>query len=201
MVIYQRFIETAGELSPPLVEAIQSVGPVLFPKPKASSLAYFLSRAVVGQQLSTKAAGSIWGRVEEAASTVNSEIPDFFSQSAFEALRTCGVSGSKVKALQGIREAELAGRLCGKTLAKMDHVSRSAQLLELWGIGQWTCDMASIFFCHCPDVWPEGDITVQNTFSRLIGRRKPARTAKYFSPHRSYLALAMWALADARPEG
>ncbi|MBC8270373.1 MAG: DNA-3-methyladenine glycosylase 2 family protein [Rhodospirillaceae bacterium] len=204
IAIHEHFVTTAGALSPALAEALKGVGVVSLAKPrsgkKTNTLGYFLSRAIVGQQLSTKAAGSIWQRVEAVVATSKSAIPDYFGENCFDAIRSCGVSGSKVKALQGIHAADRAGDLCGKTLAKMDHASRSEQLLKIWGVGQWTCDMASIFFCCCPDVWPEGDVTVQKTFARLIGRRKPAKAALHFAPHRSYLALAMWEIADARPE-
>jgi DNA-3-methyladenine glycosylase II len=201
VAIHKELIAIARGLAPSLCEALQAVGPLCLPKPKDGNLGYFLSRAVVGQQLSTRAAATIWGRVEGAVSSAHSHIPEFFNDQSFETIRGCGVSGSKVKALQGIREAQRADKLCGKTLAAMDHAERSEQLQELWGIGQWTCDMASMFFCRCPDVWPEGDVTVQKIFKRLIGRRKPSKTAKYFAPHRSYLALTMWEIADARPEG
>lgn len=200
IAIHEQFITTARDLSPALAEAIKAVGPLSLAKPKGGSLGYFLSRAIVGQQLSTKAAGSIWRRVEAAASSGKCDIPDFFDDRCFDTIRGCGVSRSKVKALQGICQAQRADKLCGKTLAAMDHDERSEKLLELWGVGQWTCDMASIFFCRCPDVWPEGDVTVQSNFGRLIGRRKASKTAKHFAPHRSYLALAMWQIADARPQ-
>ena len=65
---------------------------------------------------------------------------------------------------------------------------------QLWGIGQWTCDIASLFYCREPDMWPEGDVAVQRMFRALIGRRKPDRAAARFAPYRSYLALAMWRL-------
>mgnify|MGYP003758898645 FL=1 len=78
----------------------------------------------------------------------------------------------------------------------MDHTERSARLLSIWGIGPWTCDMASIFFFKDEDIWPEGDISVQNTFRRYIGRKKPTLAAARFAPHRSYLAMYMWRILD-----
>jgi DNA-3-methyladenine glycosylase II len=81
----------------------------------------------------------------------------------------------------------------------MDHLARSEHLAQIHGIGQWTCDMVSLFYCRDPDVWPEGDLAVQRVFARYIGRRKPARAAAVFAPHRSLLALYMWRLVDAIP--
>ncbi len=61
--------------------------------------------------------------------------------------------------------------------------------------------MTALFYCGCQDVWPEQDVTVQKTFRALIGRRrKPAKWAARFAPHRSWLALYMWALVDAAPD-
>jgi len=154
---------------------------------------------VIGQQLSTKAARSIWAKVESAASLVGTGIPQFFAKDSIDALRESGVSSNKIKALRCLYAAEREGLLCSQTLRQLDHDTRSQQLLSIWGIGQWTCDMASIFYCRCPDVWPEGDVTVQKAFARLIGRRKAAKAASQFAPCRSYLALSMWQVVDAAP--
>ena len=159
----------------------------------------FLGRAVVGQQLSTKAARTIWSRVEAAALAAGVGISEFFEEANVVALRSCGLSANKVKSVLAIRAAERAGTLDSPAIHAMDHLARSEHLAQIHGIGQWTCDMASIFYCHDPDVWPEGDLAVQRVFARYIGRRKPARAAANFAPHRSLLALYMWRLVDAVP--
>ena len=94
----------------------------------------------------------------------------------------------------------MSGWSIAHILRKTDAVERAQQLLGMWGIGQWTCDMASIFYFKSPDIWPDGDVTVRKTFSRLIGRRNPTRAAEQFSPYRSYLALSMWEVVDASPD-
>jgi DNA-3-methyladenine glycosylase II len=78
------------------------------------------------------------------------------------------------------------------------HDSRSESLCAIWGIGQWTCDMMALFYYREPDIWPEGDLAVQRVFRSYIGRRKPARAAALFAPHRSLLALYMWRLVGGR---
>lgn len=200
IAVHSRFLDIAAGISAPLAEALDAVGPVFFPEREDKGLGHFLSRAVIGQQLSTKAARSIWARVESAALSAGVGIPQYFDDNSVEALRTCGVSSNKIKALRSLQDAERQGLLCSQTLRQLDHDDRSQQLLAIWGLGQWTCDMASIFYCRCPDVWPEGDITVQKTFGRLIGQRKPAKSAIHFAPFRSYLALGMWQIVDAIPQ-
>jgi DNA-3-methyladenine glycosylase II len=81
----------------------------------------------------------------------------------------------------------------------MDHRARSAHLCAIWGIGQWTADMVSIFYRRDEDVWPAGDASVQRIFAKFIGRRQPVKAAQRFAPHRSILALHMWRLLDGPP--
>jgi DNA-3-methyladenine glycosylase II len=199
IAIHARFLDLAAEIAAPLAEALTEAGPVNFADREDKGLGYFLSRVVIGQQLSTKASSSIWQRIESAALSAGTTIPTFFGHDCVDTLTGCGVSTNKIKTLCRLRDADQRGLLCSHTLRELDHATRSQKLLAIWGIGQWTCDMASISYCRCPDVWPEGDVTVQKTFSRLIGRRKPSKTAGRFTPYRSYLALSMWRIADAAP--
>lgn len=199
--IHRRFVEIAAGVSAPLAEAIESVGPRSFPDRGDLPLGHFLARAIVGQQLSTKAARSIWARVEQAAADAGMPIPEFLAAERHEVLRGCGISRNKIRALGEIRAAHLDGRLDGERLRGLDHAAVTQELSSIWGVGQWTCDMAALFYCRCPDVWPQQDVTVQKTFSRLIGpRRKPSKWAARFAPHRSWLALYMWGLVDAVPD-
>jgi len=199
--IHRRFIEIAADISRPLEEALAGVGPRSFPDRSDLPPAVFLSRAVVGQQLSTAAARSIWQRVEAMAAAEGCAIPDVFDDARRARLQACGLSAGKARTLAGIRAAHREGRLERGRLRALDHAGITAELTRLWGVGQWTSDMAALFYCRCPDVWPEQDVTVYKTFSRLIGpRRKPAKWAARFAPHRSWLALYMWAVVDARPD-
>lgn len=194
--IHQSFLEIAGDLSPILADAIGKVGPVRLRKRKKTPLAETLCRAVAGQQLSTKAASTIWGRVLELAD--EAALVDFLSSSSIQDLRSCGLSESKCKAMQAIARASEEGLLDVDTLRRLDHGDRSRRLTSIWGVGQWTSDMIGIFYFADPDVWPDGDVTVGKTLERLTSRRrKTANTARRFAPYRSYLALYMYQVADS----
>lgn len=196
---HHRFIGLAEAISPALAGDLRTVGPVALPEPGNGGLALFLARAVIGQQLSTVVARVIWSRIEALARDGGEEVLDIFRADNADALRACGASRAKVKALAAIREAERAGWLGEDVLRTMGPVERDRQLRAIWGIGQWTCDMASIFHFRDIDVWPEGDAAVIRTFARYIGRRRPARTAARFAPQRSVLALYLWRIMDAVP--
>jgi DNA-3-methyladenine glycosylase II len=194
--VHAFLVATAAALSPPLRDALARIGPLWFPNREDRGLAVHLARAIVGQQLSTKAARSIWARIEAAAALADQPLAVFLRQQNGAALRACGVSSNKLKALLSIGAAAEEGRLDGALVRAMDHRARSVHLRQIWGIGQWTCDMAAIFYCHDEDVWPAGDVSVQRTFAKFIGPRQPADAAQRFAPYRSVLALYMWRLLD-----
>lgn len=199
--LHARFLDVAAGFAPDLHSAMKRVGP---PEPRDRSdqpVGRFLARAVVGQQLSTRAAGTIWARVEAMADAHGIAIPADLDGGCFDPLRACGVSRGKARSLLAIQSAEAEGWLDGPALAALDHGERSRRLRAIHGVGQWTCDMVAIFHCGDADVWPETDVAVQRTFRGLIGRRrKPARAAARFAPYRSWLARYMWRITDADPD-
>lgn len=192
---HQTLLACARGLSRPLADAIERVGPVSPPQRDGQGIGRFLSRAIVGQQLSAQAARSIWARVTSAASQANLEILEFAEEFPDD-LRACGLSANKVKSLQSIRSAEREGLLREDHLQQLKHDEKVLTLMTIRGVGPWTCDMALIFYFRLPDIWPEGDVAVQRTFASLIGRRSPKKAAAKFSPYRSYLALSMWRMVD-----
>ena len=199
--IHARLLVVAGGIGPRLAAALGEAGPVAFPRRRREGRGTFLCRTVNAQLLSAAAAASIWGRVEALAATRGVGIPELFTPDNAGAVRVCGVSRSKTKTMIGIHEADRAGQLDARAIRRMSLEARDARLSALWGIGQWTCDMASLFYCREPDMWPEGDVAVQRMFRELIGRRQPAKAAAGFAPYRSYLALAMWRLVALQREG
>ena len=197
--IHNQLVTVAGELSPALAQAIAHNGPLALTPKQDTPFAQRLCRAVAGQQLSVKAARSIWGRVLEQV-PVNTAMVDYLADVAPDVLKGCGLSGAKVRTLGEIAQAAQAGKLNAETLGKLDHTERTQHLTALWGVGQWTADMMGIFYFGDTDIWPDGDVTACKTLEKLTSkRRKTTRTAARFAPYRSYLALHMWQYADATP--
>ncbi|MDE2229276.1 MAG: DNA-3-methyladenine glycosylase 2 family protein [Alphaproteobacteria bacterium] len=191
--LHRHLIATAATVSHELRAHI-AAAPIWFPEREDKGVAAFLARAVTGQQVSAKAARSIWAHVEAAS---GGEYPAFLREGNANALRACGLSRSKVKALCHIGAAHTAGLLDRTEIRALDHAARSKRLTQIWGIGQWTCDMLAIFYCHELDIWPETDLAVTRSLKRFARRRKPSRVAAQFAPYRSLLALYMWRLAGA----
>src|SRR5690606_25832801 len=153
---YRRFLATAREVSPPLHAVIRSIGRLEMPDRRRRGLPWFLARAIVGQQLSTLAARSIWQRLEIAVRANDSAVPAFFRAPSFPLLCLCGISSARITSLIAIGYAYEDGRLPVRRLARLSHAARADHLTQIWGIGQLTADMCSLFYFQAPDVWPEG---------------------------------------------
>lgn len=194
-VIHAKFVEIARGLSGELADAIANTTPLKLTTNKDTPFSERLCRAVAGQQLSVKAAASIWGRIVDSAA--EQPLVDYFSTVSPETLRHCGLSAAKAKAMRAIALATLANQLNESLLSELDHGERTQCLTEILGVGQWTADMMGIFYFGDPDIWPDGDTTARKNLERLTSRRrKTVRTAARFAPYRSYLALYMWHQAD-----
>jgi len=182
-----------------LSKALARVGPLELPDRSAVDFPLYLARAVVGQQLSVKAAASIWRRVEAVCDGLDRA--ESFHESRTDVLRGCGLSAAKVKTLTAIAQFEADNGLCTERLRQMSAQARAAHLTQIWGVGQWTADMANIFWFAERDIWPEGDVTARKTLERLTSkRRKTVRSAARFAPYRSYLTFSLWQIADAPPD-
>ena len=192
-------LDTASRISKPLHDALEAIGPISIPSRSRQSLSYQLSKTIVGQQLSIRAANSIWGRIEKSAQAAGIGVPDYFIERYENEIRQCGVSMAKFKALMSVCDAESKGELDGPSLACLEPADRSKRLLKIFGVGQWTCDMVSIFYFRSPDVWPLGDAAVQKQFKKLIDCDDPNLAAEKFGPYRTLLALAMYKIANSTP--
>ncbi|MEL6157752.1 MAG: DNA-3-methyladenine glycosylase 2 family protein [Cyanobacteria bacterium J06623_5] len=195
--IHGRFLDIAQGLSPDLVDAIAQNGPLTLEPSRELPFAEYLCRAVAGQQLSLRAAATIWSRVLDSLPEQTSLI-DYCYQVDPAKLRKCGLSMAKSKTIVEIARAAASGLLNAEALESLNHVARSQQLLKIWGVGQWTADMMGIFYFGDADIWPEGDVTARKTLIRLTSkRRKTTLTSARFAPYRSYLALHLWRYVDS----
>ncbi|MEX0945687.1 MAG: hypothetical protein WDZ38_08410 [Balneolaceae bacterium] len=189
--IHYQFIDIAGGISQDLTIAIEKVGPVKFEADHSKPLAHYMCESVTSQQLSVKVADTIWNRVLKESGSL--PLTEFFVEENRDIMRGCGLSAAKVKTMCGIAQMAREGELDEEHLRSISHKERSKHLMVLWGVGQWTVDMISIFYFGDEDVWPDGDLAARKTLEKLTGRRrKTVRTAQHFAPYRSRLALYMW---------
>jgi DNA-3-methyladenine glycosylase II len=163
-----------------------------------------LARAIVGQQLSTKAAATIWGRVTEELGSETPK-PAKLLKADPEKLREAGLSRSKVSFLRDLAERIEAGRLNLKTLTKLPDEDVIADLIEVKGIGQWTAEMFLMFHLARPDVLSTGDLGIRRAIQiaygmdELPGPTEMERIAEPWRPHRTLACLYLWRSLDNTP--
>lgn len=197
--VHRHCLGIASALSAPLTDAIARVGPLPIAPPAVARVAERLCVEVVNQQLSIRAAAAIWARIEAAATAASLTPWDLFGPDHTDALRACGVSGNKVRALQAIRSAQESGLLGDDDLASRPQAERAAILCRIKGVGPWTADMIGIFHFGDPDIWPAGDVAAVGGLRRLTGHQDTVALAAAFAPYRSHLARYLWRFKDLPP--
>lgn len=157
-----------------------------------------LARSIVGQQISVKAAQSIWERLVELLDNVT---PDAILAS--EALRTCGLSGRKVEYLQDLARRFTSGELDETSWDALCDEDLVDVLTKVKGIGRWTAEMFLIFQALRPDVFPLDDLGLQRAirlhYGEPLDRRKMLEISQAWSPWRSVATWYLWRSLDPVP--
>jgi DNA-3-methyladenine glycosylase II len=163
-----------------------------------------LLRSIVGQQLSTKAARTIYGRLADLYGG-RAPSPSELIDTDPERLREVGLSRAKASYLRSLAEHVIAGELELDRLTDLPDEEVSAQLTAVKGLGQWTADMFLIFHLERPDVLPVGDLGVRRAVQIAYGLQdlpSPAELIEIgepWRPHRSLASLYLWSSLDNEP--
>jgi DNA-3-methyladenine glycosylase II len=161
-----------------------------------------LARAILFQQLSSKAAGTIVGRVEAAIGSGRLHF-DTLGRIDDVQLRACGVSGNKMLALRDLSAREQRGEIPTlRQMAVMHHDEIVAALVPIRGIGRWTVEMMLMFRLGRPDILPVDDLGIRKGAQRMdkleempTPKQLLARGEKW-EPYRTYASLYLWRIAD-----
>jgi DNA-3-methyladenine glycosylase II len=159
-----------------------------------------LARIIAYQQLSTRAAGTIWGRVEVLLGKVT---PSCVLAADIDALRGCGLSRQKIAHIRSIAEAVESGSLNLKRVAKASDKNAQAELVAVKGIGPWTADVYLMFCLGRWDVFPHADIGLSEAYRMITGERKRhppkkfLKTGEKWRPYRGVAAHMLWSYINA----
>ena len=155
-----------------------------------------LAESIAYQQLSGKAAATIFGRVRALYPKRKWLDPKLVLATSDETLRACGLSRSKTVALKDLARKTLDGTVpSGRALARMSNEEIIERLITVRGIGRWTVEMLLLFDLGRPDVWPVTDYGVRKGFAKTFGRRKlptPKELLKFGEKCRPYRSVAAW---------
>ena len=180
---------------PALGDVIARVGPPTLALRPDETLPALL-RSIVYQQLSTKAAATIHGRVLHAFGDGAALDPDALAAAPDEALRACGLSRAKTAAVRDLVARQRPGTLPSLAdLLGMADADVVAALTAVRGVGPWTAQMVLIFNLGRPDVWPTTDLGVQEGYRvihDLDARPTPRELAALGAPYAPWRSVAAW---------
>lgn len=159
-----------------------------------------LARAIAYQQLSGRAAATIWTRVADTVGDPHD--PAAVAATPHDDLRAAGLSNAKALAVADLAARALDGTLDLRATSRMTDDEVITHLCRVRGIGPWTAQMFLIFDLGRTDVWPAGDLGVRAGWARATGTEMVARESDFlvlgepFAPHRTVMAWWCWCEAD-----
>lgn len=165
-----------------------------------------LLRSIVGQQLSTKAARSIYERLARRFGG-RAPTPAELLDTSPDELRGVGLSWRKVEYLRDLAVRVEDGEIELDRLAELPDEEVTAELTRVKGLGPWTADMFMIFHLGRPDILAVADLGTRTAVRRayglveLPGPDELRRIAEPWRPHRSLASLYLWRSLDAEPAG
>jgi DNA-3-methyladenine glycosylase II len=175
-------------------ELIKLNGMISIRAKRSKDLVAHLAKVVAGQQLSTKAADSIWKKIETLLEENNCSIEELFLAKPAALRASSGLSRNKVKAISGMVEVFESGRISKQILFKKNYDELVECITSLWGFGKWSADMVAMSFFAHKDVWPDGDLAIRKGIEVLSGGNEKTRESilSASAPYRSYLARHIW---------
>ena len=156
-----------------------------------------LVSSVVSQQISKKAAETVWDRLNVRLGNIT---PESIAQADLSDIRGCGMSERKAGYIKGIAEAALTGTINFKTLTTLTNDEIIEKLSSLHGVGVWTAEMLLIFSFNRLDVVSYNDLAIRRGIMNLYGlkelpKEKFERYRKRYSPYGSVASIYLWALS------
>ncbi len=161
-----------------------------------------LVKAIVGQQISIKAAATICQRLESLIGNFSTE--DYL-QAKEDDLRQCGLSRPKIRYITNVANALESGKLTPATWSTMSDDQIAKQLMSISGIGTWTAQMFLIFHLHRADILPLGDIGLINAIKlhyasgKDLSKSEIKKLAQLWQPYRTVATWYLWRSLDPIP--
>jgi len=181
---------------------IKRVGRCKLPDSRGHDPFAGLVRVILSQQLSGKAADTIFGRVVALTGGLDAMTPTALRAVEVTALRGAGVSGPKARYLHDLADRALDGRLDLHALDGCPDDEVIAIITSVKGLGRWSAEMFLMFRLNRPDIFPVGDLGIVKGMQKLYGMRRPPsprtmmRRAEFWRPYRSVAAWYLWRIHE-----
>jgi DNA-3-methyladenine glycosylase II len=184
----------------PVMAAIIRRHPRVYLEPRGEPF-HTLARAIVGQQISVKAAQSVWNRFAGLVADVHH---DNVLKAKVRDLRACGLSARKCEYIQDLAQRFADGHVHIHRWPQMSDDEVIEDLTQVRGIGRWTAEMFLMFNLLRPDVFPLDDLGLRKGIQLAYFKRKPAlssmrRLGERWRPYRSVATWYLWRSLDPVP--
>ena len=185
----------------PVMGGIMREHPKVFLAPRGEPF-FTLARAIVGQQISVKAAQSVWDRLVLCVGEVT---PEMVLVKERKLLRACGLSDRKTEYIADLAQHFADGAIHVHRWPEMSDEDIIAELVEVRGIGRWTAEMFLMFNLLRPDVFPLDDLGLQKGIrvsyfkGRKVSLRTMQRIGEGWRPWRSVATWYLWRSLDPVP--
>jgi len=181
--------------------AIDTIGPIR--REVRPDLFSSLIRSIVGQQISSKAQATIWGRMTNGLVKIT---PQTILACTEAELQSYGISFKKASYIRGAAERAADGRLDIDALRTKSDAEVCEELVKIDGVGTWTAEMLMLFSMQRPDILSYGDLAILRGMRMLYRHEKITKQLfeKYrrrYSPYGSVASLYLWAIAGGAIEG
>lgn len=192
----EKEIEFLKKADPVLAKIIEEVGPIK--RTIIPDLFTALVNSIVGQQISSKAMDTVWGRFEERFPQIT---PETINNATLEEIQQCGMSIRKATYIKEAAAKIVSGELDIDELYTLSDEEVIEKLSALHGVGIWTAEMIMIFCMQRPNIMSWGDLAIQRGLRMLYRYRKIDKKLfqKYkrrFTPYASVASLYLWAVAE-----
>jgi len=196
--IHNHLLKISAEHCKPLESIIKANGFINIEIPTDLELFDCLAQTVVEQQLSYKAAKSIWNKIKISSEKRKIKLIDYFDTKYIADIRKDGLSENKIKAILGAKKAVDDGEISLKGLSKMDDTEFKETITGLWGFGDWSAEMIAIFYLGRTNIWSEKDLILNKGINQICDQCKltPDELLEIIDPYQSYLALHIWRYKD-----
>jgi DNA-3-methyladenine glycosylase II len=156
-----------------------------------------LVHSIVAQQISSKAAATVWRRLQDSFGVLT---PQTIAAATAGEIQRCGLSMRKAGYIKGIADAVMQNKLNMAEFSSLPDREIIERLAGLNGIGVWTAEMLLIFSLERPDIVSWGDLAIRRGMMKLYGLKTLSKASferykKRYSPYGSVASLYLWAIA------
>ena len=196
--VHNHLLKISSKYCKPLESIIIANGVINIEIPKNLELFDCLAQTVVEQQLSYKAAKSIWNQIKISSEQRKIKLIDYFDTQYIADIRKNGLSKNKIKAILGAKQAVQNGEVTLKGLSRMGDIEFKRTITNLWGFGDWSAEMIAIFYLGRTNVWSDKDLILHKGINQICDQCEltPNELLELVDPYQSYLALHIWRHKD-----